>query len=251
MAQQFIAGIYNYCDRWCERCSFTTRCRNFESRDKSSSVELDANNKEFWNAVSANLTKAIELLHKAAAQHGIDLDHPMSKEEEEAYEERQAFIRSAAKNHPLSKLCKQYSKTVRPFVEKNEGMVDEQRNLMSELQMGIRTEEEVVHTVVDIGDCFDIIQWYLFFIDPKLQRALHGKLEADEDDAYQSDSNGSAKIAIIAIERSINAWLKLYELLPLSEDLALQALSLLSQLKQKALIEFPHAMDFKRPGFDA
>src|SRR5262245_58416083 len=22
----FISGIYNYCDRWCERCAFTSRC---------------------------------------------------------------------------------------------------------------------------------------------------------------------------------------------------------------------------------
>ena len=25
----FIPGIYNYCDRWCERCAFTARCMNF------------------------------------------------------------------------------------------------------------------------------------------------------------------------------------------------------------------------------
>jgi predicted protein tyrosine phosphatase len=23
---KFIPGIYNYCDRWCERCPFTSRC---------------------------------------------------------------------------------------------------------------------------------------------------------------------------------------------------------------------------------
>ena len=22
----FISGIHNYCDRWCERCQFTSRC---------------------------------------------------------------------------------------------------------------------------------------------------------------------------------------------------------------------------------
>ncbi|MCB0550950.1 MAG: hypothetical protein KDD19_25495 [Phaeodactylibacter sp.] len=26
MQQSNIPGIYNYCDRWCERCSFTSRC---------------------------------------------------------------------------------------------------------------------------------------------------------------------------------------------------------------------------------
>src|SRR5215212_7116601 len=25
----FIVGIYNYCDRWCETCRFTSRCRLF------------------------------------------------------------------------------------------------------------------------------------------------------------------------------------------------------------------------------
>ena len=25
----FILGIYNYCDRWCECCRFTARCRVF------------------------------------------------------------------------------------------------------------------------------------------------------------------------------------------------------------------------------
>ncbi len=25
----FIIGIYNYCDRWCETCAFTSRCRVF------------------------------------------------------------------------------------------------------------------------------------------------------------------------------------------------------------------------------
>ncbi len=27
--ENFIPGIYNYCDRWCERCPFTDRCMNY------------------------------------------------------------------------------------------------------------------------------------------------------------------------------------------------------------------------------
>ena len=30
----FIVGIYNYCDRWCEACQFTSRCRSFSNRAK-------------------------------------------------------------------------------------------------------------------------------------------------------------------------------------------------------------------------
>ena len=32
--ERLIPGIYNYCDRWCERCSFTSRCLNFASSEE-------------------------------------------------------------------------------------------------------------------------------------------------------------------------------------------------------------------------
>lgn len=28
--KKLISGIYNYCDRWCERCPQTARCLNFK-----------------------------------------------------------------------------------------------------------------------------------------------------------------------------------------------------------------------------
>jgi len=30
--RDFISGIYNYCDRWCERCAFTHRCRVYATQ---------------------------------------------------------------------------------------------------------------------------------------------------------------------------------------------------------------------------
>ena len=139
-----------------------------------------------------------------------------------------------------------------PFFEKqiNRELKDKTGELVSHLQMGIKTEADVLDTMTHLKDCEEVINWYLFFIDAKLQRALHGKLEGDDQDEFQKDSDGSAKIAIIAIERSIGAWTRLYELMPAAEDIALKALSLLSRLKQKTIAEFPKAMEFKRPGFD-
>ncbi len=31
---KYIPGIYNYCDRWCERCQFTSRCLNHSIEEK-------------------------------------------------------------------------------------------------------------------------------------------------------------------------------------------------------------------------
>jgi len=252
MKEKFIAGIYNYCDRWCERCTFTSRCRNYSGESKLSPEQLDVSNKAFWDTISSNFEEAVRLLHKAAKEQGIDLN-AISEEEKKEYQKRKSFLNTAVKQHPLSDLCKQYQKIVMPFVKKSGDFTDETRELVNHLHLGIKSEEEVVHTVADIGDCFEIIQWYLFFIDAKLQRALRGKIEGEEreaENAYQKDSDGSAKIALIAIERSIAAWIGLYNLLPLSEDIALQSLALLEQVQRKTKEEFPNAMQFKRPGFD-
>jgi hypothetical protein len=49
---RFISGIYNYCDSWCERCNFTSRCLTYEQLPESSKSDdpaaHDLNNAKFW-----------------------------------------------------------------------------------------------------------------------------------------------------------------------------------------------------------
>ncbi|MDB5210640.1 MAG: hypothetical protein JWQ30_1467, partial [Sediminibacterium sp.] len=45
MKEEFISGIHNYCDRWCERCTFTNRCSIYEDPGDVSPEERDLNNK--------------------------------------------------------------------------------------------------------------------------------------------------------------------------------------------------------------
>ncbi len=49
---RFISGIYNYCDRWCERCNFTSRCLTYEQLPESSKSDdpaaSDLDNAKFW-----------------------------------------------------------------------------------------------------------------------------------------------------------------------------------------------------------
>jgi len=72
----------------------------------------------------------------------------------------------------------------------------------------------------------------------------------ENEDEIQNDSNGSAKVALIGIDRSIGAWAKLYELFPDQSDTILDILLQLDRLKKKIDITFPNAQHFKRPGFD-
>ncbi|GAA0881017.1 hypothetical protein GCM10009119_39870 [Algoriphagus jejuensis] len=67
---QFISGIYNWCDRWCERCDVTARCRVFEREQ-----ERDLKSPEdFWNALAENFKETMEMLHALAKEQGMDIE---------------------------------------------------------------------------------------------------------------------------------------------------------------------------------
>lgn len=98
-----------------------------------------------------------------------------------------------------------------------------------------------------------MIYWYMHFIYVKLQRALHGKVEDDGreiENGFQRDFDGSAKVALIAIDRSMEAWIKLMQHLPDIEDEIISLLALLQRIKLTTENEFPEAGKFIRPGFD-
>ena len=82
---------------------------------------------------------------------------------------------------------------------------------------------------------------------------MMGKLssvEWDDEENYQRDRDGSAKIALIAVERSMHAWSSLFEILPEKEDDFLEILAMLEKIKTMTIQEFPNAQAFVRPGFD-
>lgn len=164
MKQKFIDGIYNYCDRWCERCTFTSRCRNYESTGNLKPEELDMNNKAFWKNISSNFDKEILLLYKMAEERGIDLNN-ISEEETKEYEQKKSFIDNEIKKHILIKLCKKYEQATMPFFKKqiSEELVEKTRELVSQLHIGMKTEEDVVHTMAGLGDCEEVIRWYFIF----------------------------------------------------------------------------------------
>ena len=69
-----IPGIYNYCDRWCERCPFTSRCLNFEmSEEKFGDLEnVDITNEVFWQKLNETFAETLSMLKEMAAEKGID-----------------------------------------------------------------------------------------------------------------------------------------------------------------------------------
>lgn len=73
---RFIPGVYNYCDRWCERCAFTSRCMTYALSEETfdSPASRDIRNKAFWDKLSGIFEATRKMMAEKAKELGIDLD---------------------------------------------------------------------------------------------------------------------------------------------------------------------------------
>ena len=67
---------------------------------------------------------------------------------------------------------------------------------------------------------------------------------------YPKDSDGSAKVALIGLDRSIAAWGAVRSHFPKEEDSIFELLIGLGRLRSKVEEVFPNARSFVRLGFD-
>ena len=247
---RFISGIYNYCDRWCERCEFTSRCMNYalDENEGGSSESEDINNKAFWDKLHGIFQVTFEMLEETADEMGIDLDAL----DDEEFEKQQEQVDRFVKSRPYTKAAFSYTETVKNWFDSNRVLLgNKAEELLSLAQAqipGVRPDEEALK----IQDCLEVVRWYQHQIYVKLCRAASGTIRGElEDSEYApEDANGSAKVAIIGIERSIAAWAGLLNHFPDNEQSILSILVMLKGLLRQVDSAFPDARAFLRPGFD-
>jgi len=234
--ERFIAGIYNYCDRWCERCPQTSHCLNFcISEEESSDPEThDIRNEAFWRKLSEILGEALELLRETGEKWGIELETLDSVRDSESMRANE----EAAENHVVCRAAKSYSKVVGDWFRGREGFFFE--------------TVRAANGGVDIEEAFEVIRWYQYFIAAKVMRAIRGRMAEEEErgEGFISDSDGSAKIALVAIDRSISAWAVISHYNPIHAERVFEMISFLDRLRQAVEETFPNARSFIRPGFD-
>ena len=259
-SNRFISGIFNYCDYWCERCAFTRRCRTFsmdrelESDSKGEAVDKDATNAAFWDRLADQVRETIlcgptEEWVDAAP---VEMDDAPDLE----WEARQEEHEQAVQRHPLVRMAHDYRNRAGDWLKTADvdlkavaqGLLDAAGNKFADGDY----EEEAR----EIGDMIEVVAWYHTLIPPKLVRAISGLLEMNDAshevlaEIRLEDANGSGKVVLIAIERSLAAWVRLREILPNREDEILAMLALLSRLQRGIRMALPGAQAFRRPGFD-
>lgn len=229
----YIRGIYNYCDHWCEKCAFTSRCCSFAFEKKLTEATSDKNvdKDTIWKLVknfyaeikpTEGEIELVDLIHyEDLPEFNINTD---LTENDGRNEEEENFLFKAAQSyaHEAYKWIETYADEVSQF----EFDDTKKRNL---------------------SDAIEIVQRYAFFISSKLLRALDTE-NIDEIPA-DSDENGSAKIALIAISRSIAAW-SIIRSFKIDQDFSAGLLGQLITLRRNVEQIFPRAMEFVRPGFD-
>ncbi len=247
---RLIAGIYNYCDRWCERCEFTSRCMNYAlSREEFPDEQSrDINNKQFWDKMHGIFQSTIAMAKEIAQEMGVDLEAADPAE----LAKQQELVHKTAEQQPYARAAHAYTRMVNEWFDSNKHLIENKAN---EIEMLTGADVPGADPQADasvIGDCLEVIRYYQHFIYVKLLRAATGMIRGDLDDAeyFPQDANGSAKVAVIAVERSIAAWGQIMQNFPEQEDDILDILVALQRLLRQVEAAFPDARAYVRPGLD-
>lgn len=200
-----------------------------------------------------------------AQEAGIDLE-TLEAEAAQADREQQ---RDDAKQHELSISARKYAEMV-------EGWFGEEFAVEHNVHDDTTGKSKNTEDDIDVSDAIEVVRWYQFFVAAKVFRALMALErprfdvelpsdeilagpEPDDDEAFDdeaflaavgNDADGSAKIALIAIDRSSSAWRILQSALPEKADSIVPMLLELERLRRATEQTFPEARDFIRPGFD-
>jgi hypothetical protein len=191
MSDDRIDFISAYCDRWCDRCAFTDRCSAYAIKAAIAMCDGD-------------YAAAVELAVGAPRDANGDASRRTGLADERL-----------ADYEPTEKELDE----VRREMEERDERIDE-----SPLTTDSRIVSMLAHRCLDdlrerleahddrnVREAFEITSWDCLLIHVKLHRALssHDESQAGwmtEDDPIQNDGNGSAKVALLSIDRSIPAW---------------------------------------------
>ena len=244
-----ISGIYNYCDRWCERCPFTSRCLNFEmSEEKFDDPQSrDLNNEAFWEKLGETLHETLTMLKEMAAEKGIDLD-AIDIEEEQA--ERRFEEKSVV--HMTTHLAKSYISMTNDWFDSNIYIYEDVEGAFEAISAPDSTHSSPLKDTRPLIDAVDVIRWYQHQIYIKLKRANHSSWDEEFEilNDFPKDSDGSTKVALIGMDRSISAWCEILKFFPDQKENILGIIAHLDRLRNRTEAEFPDARAFVRPGFD-
>jgi hypothetical protein len=213
----FVLGIYNYCDHWCETCRFTSRCRVFAD---------GAEHEAMTNPELKALREAPPHASDVRPSNGF-LDEILA-----------TFDQTKIDDIPEPP----------PMPARLMRVVALSRAYCDHVWAALESEERNAPRPND--DPYSIILWFAPLISSKTHRALRGLNEFDGDREFPPDHEGSAKVALVGIDRSMTAWADARDIGRVSADDASRFIAELHRLCFELEELLPRAREFVRPAFD-
>jgi hypothetical protein len=261
--ERFIAGIYNYCDRWCERCRFTDRCQVFEREQKQWERHLlrgeDPDDpKVFMQEMADSLGEAMAMLEEMAEEAGVDLEAEMAEDAvEDSGDEMPPWSRRIGA-HPLNARMERWSQRVGPLLER---MRTEMPAIGQDLARAVGEYSEpeqdaTLGALTAVRDAYELLGRYQFLVVVKTVRATGALAEAEAETnpelaGYQwEEIRGTAKLIHECLEKAGAA---LWQIAEFHREWQAEALPLAADteaLRQEIDATFPGHAEFRRPGLD-
>lgn len=250
----FISGIHHYCDRWCERCLFSHRCFKFAYTEQLLGPAIASPKKRATQTVFDALSRVL-----SEARHDLEVaSHKVARNVDDqklaanmAVEKRlqRKALRAGARE---TKAAHTYARMVDEWFN-NELQLPLRyiRSLESQVREGIISVTTAKGDLVRLNDSVEVIRWHQHLIYVKLCRAFSSQVEEEgRGERRPKDSDGSAKVALLSIDQSVEAWSQLCDMFPVKSDSVLEILVHLDRLRRGVMTKFPKARRFTRPGFD-
>ncbi len=227
-SEDYITGIHNYCDGRCKSCQFTNQCSSYAINKELEKLSDNTDNESGADQLKIIFKATTEIIEEELDKRGINVDDAIS--EIDTLGENKNWVK-----HDIEKQAESYAEKVTRWLESNQ----------MELESRIVSKPDS-----DINKYIETITWFQLFIPAKIHRAIKGMSNNEESDISLYDANGSAKVALLAIDECLDAWEYLMELISTKEDSILNMLRHLSKLRNEFEVLMPEARSFIRPGFD-
>jgi len=249
-----IVGVHNYCDGWCDRCGFASRCVVNVSRPVARGP-----NRVGDDPLLDHLKDRFDQVRTLVARRSTfsveevlnNLPEPTA-EDEARYRREEGRREQRRKHDPILREAQSYTVLAHAWFEtESDGMRAHADALVHRAEVE-DVEDISLDELARIVDAIQILRNDCFLIAVKLHRAIDGFEEergARWSDPIQNDYNGSAKLALTCIDRSEGAWRTIDQWYPScggARALADQLAVLRTAVEQR----LPLARAFLRPGFD-
>lgn len=242
---EFIDDICKYCDRWCEKCKFTSGCLSYALMVNRQSAVDDDGPRDLTGSFNAD-----ELMQREMAR---ELPAYVLDGTEAGVSLTNNFFRD-----PLSSYAWKVSSGIYNWLHAIIDGGGQER--VKQLKAGMSGN-------IDCLEALDIIDYYLFLSVARLEHAVRSSYDRKKSESVQenavtsagdsvradrrpADSNGLAKTAVLSIERVMEAWAVIIKEYPEYEDCILNFLIKLSRVIAKTEKRFPATRSFIRPGLD-